>query len=88
MGVAMARGVEVGRSLKSLVNDFILTKQTEGGSPRTVEFCSENLKRFLWYTSSQRWSDDIRMLAEWHIREFLGCLAHEKASPVDIMGLR
>ena len=77
-----------GTSLKSLVNGFVLTKQTEGKSPRTVEFYSDNLKRFLWYASKQGWSDDIRMLTEWHIREFLGCLAHEKASPVDIMGLR
>ena len=39
----------LGTSLKPLVSGFILTKQTEGKSPRTVEFYSENLKRFLWY---------------------------------------
>jgi hypothetical protein len=33
--------------LKSLVNGFILTEQTEGKSPRAVEFCSDNLRRFL-----------------------------------------
>ncbi|MCX6010893.1 MAG: tyrosine-type recombinase/integrase [Chloroflexi bacterium] len=68
----------LGTSLKSLVNGFVLTKQTEGKSPRTVEFYSENLKRFLWYASTQDWTDDIRMLTEWHIREFLGYLANEK----------
>ena len=68
----------IGTSLKSLVNGFVLTKQTEGKSPRTVEFYSENLKRFLWYASKQDWSDDIRMLTEWNIREFLGYVANEK----------
>lgn len=70
--------VPSGASLKSLVNGFVLTKQTEGKSPRTVEFYSENLKRFLWYASKQDWPDDIRMLTEWHIREFLGYVANEK----------
>jgi site-specific recombinase XerD len=68
---------QLGTSLKSLVTGFVLTKQTEGKSPRTVEFYSENLKRFLWYAHKQEWSDDIRMLTEWHIREFLGYVANE-----------
>jgi hypothetical protein len=67
-----------GTSLKSLVNGFVLTKQTEGKSPRTAGFYSENLRRFLWYASKQDWSDDTRMLNEWHIREFLGYVANEK----------
>lgn len=66
----------LGTSLNSLVNGFVLTKQTEGKSPRTVEFYSENLKRFLWYASKQSWHDDIRMLTEWQIRDFLGYLAN------------
>jgi site-specific recombinase XerD len=78
MVVAVGQEVQAGRSLKSLVNGFVLTKQTEGKSPRTVEFYSENLRRFLWYASRQGWSDDIRMLTEWHIREFLGYLANER----------
>jgi site-specific recombinase XerD len=78
MVVAMGQGVGAGRSLKSLVNGFVLTKQTEGKSHRTVEFYSENLKRFLWYASRQWWSDDIRMLTEWHVREFLGYVANER----------
>ena len=65
-----------GTFLRSLVNGFVLTKQTEGKNPRTVEFYSENPKRFLWYASKQDWSDDIRMLTEWNIREFLGYVAH------------
>lgn len=66
-----------GTFLKSLVTGFVLTKQTEGKSLRTVEFYSENLKRFLWYARMQEWPDDIRMLTEWHIREFLCYLANE-----------
>lgn len=66
-----------GTSLKSLINGFVLTKQTEGKSPRTVEFYRENLKRFLWYAQQQIWPDDIRMITEWNIREFLGYVANE-----------
>jgi len=66
-----------GTSLKSLVKGFVLTKQTDGKSPRTVEFYSENLKRFLWYSQQKAWPDDIRMLNEWDIREFLGYVANE-----------
>ena len=78
MVVAIKEAACSGTSLKSLVNGFVLTKQTEGKSPRTVEFYSDNLKRFLWYASKQDWSDDIRMLTEWHIREFLGYVGSEK----------
>ena len=67
-----------GTSLKSLVNGCVLTKQTEGKSQRTVEFYSENLKHFLWYALKHDWPDDIRMLTEWHIREFSGYVANEK----------
>lgn len=67
-----------GISLKSLVNGFVLTKQTEGKSPRTVEYYQDNLKRFLWYAQKQGWSDDTRLLTEWQIREFLGYVATER----------
>jgi len=86
--VAAGQVVEAGRSLKSLVSGFVLTKQMEGKSHRTVEFYSENLKRFLWCASGQGWSDDIRMLTEWDIREFLGYSANDKPSPADMMWLR
>jgi len=64
-------------SLKSLVKGFVLIKQTEGKSPRTVEYYQENLRRFLWYAERQGWSDDIRFLTEWQIREFLGYVGTE-----------
>ena len=78
MVIGTRPGAPTGTSLRSLVNGFVLTKQTEGKSSRTVEFYSENLKRFLWYAEKQDWSDDIRMLTEWNIREFLGYVANEK----------
>jgi len=44
-----------GTSLRSLVRGFILTKQTEGKSPRTIQYYDANLKRFLWYAGNQGW---------------------------------
>jgi len=66
-----------GTSLRSLVTGFVLTKQTEGKSPRTVEYYRDNLKRLLWYAERQGWPDDIRLLTEWQIREFLGYVVTE-----------
>jgi site-specific recombinase XerD len=77
MVTAIKQVARPGTSLKSLVNGFVLTKQTEGKSPRTVEFYSENLRRFLWYAEKQAWSDDIRFLTEWQTREFLGYVGTE-----------
>ena len=69
--------VPLGVSLRSLVAGFVLTKRTEGKSPRTVEYYQDNLRRFLWYAQRQGWSDDIRFLTEWQIREFLGYVGTE-----------
>ena len=76
MLVSPRSGTVPGTSLRSLVEGFVLTKQTEGKSPRTVEFYRENLRRFLWYAEKQNWQDDVRMLTGWHI-EFLGYVANE-----------
>jgi len=65
MEIATRPTAPQGTSLKSLINGFVLTKQTEGKSPRTVEFYAENLKRFLWYTQQKEWPDDIRAITEW-----------------------
>lgn len=61
-----------GTSLKSLVKGYLLTHQTEGSSPNTVEYYRGILTRFLWYAERGSWSEDARLLNEWHIREFLG----------------
>lgn len=78
MVVSRRSGAPPGTSLRSLVSGFVLTKQTEGKSPRTVEFYSENLRRFLWYAQQAEWSDDVRLVTEWQISEFLGYVANEK----------
>lgn len=61
----------LGTSLKSLTKGFILTKLTEDKSPRTVEYYQENINCSLWYAEKENWSDDARLLNEWHIRDFL-----------------
>jgi len=42
-----------------------------------VEYYRGILSRFLWYAESQGWSDDVRLLNEWHIRQFLGYVGTE-----------
>jgi site-specific recombinase XerD len=68
-----------GTSLKSLVTGFVLTKQTEGKSQRTVEYYGDNLRRFVWYAHEREWPDDIRHLTQWHIKDFLGYVGTSKA---------
>jgi len=76
MVVSVGPEASPGTSLRSLVRGFVLTKQSEGKSPRTIEFYRDNLKRFLWYAERQKWPDDVRMVTQWHIREFLGYVAN------------
>jgi site-specific recombinase XerD len=66
-----------GTSLKSLVRGYLLTHQTEGSSPNTIEYYRGILNRFLWYAATADWVDDARLLNEWHIREFLGYVGTE-----------
>jgi len=68
-----------GTSLRSLIGAFVLTKLTEGKSPRTIEFYSENLRRFIWYAERENWPQDIHGITQWHIKAFLGYVAIEKA---------
>jgi site-specific recombinase XerD len=77
MPVSIKLEAPPGTSLKSLASGFVLTKQTEGKSPRTVEYYRDNLKRFLWYAENHGWSDDIKLLTEWQVREFLGYIGTE-----------
>jgi site-specific recombinase XerD len=77
MAVYVKSQAPMGTSLKSLVRGFVLTKQTEGKSPRTVEYYRENLRRFLWYAEKQGWCDDLRLLTGWQIKEFLGYVGSE-----------
>ena len=68
-----------GTSLKSLVRGYLLTHQTEGSSPDTVEYYRGILGRFLWYAAKEGWADDVRLFNEWHIREFLGYIGTESS---------
>ncbi len=79
MVIGIRLEVPSGTSLSSLVNGFVLTKQTEGKTQRTVEYYGENLRRFVWYTQEQGWPDDIRYLTQWHIKDFLGYVGTSKA---------
>jgi site-specific recombinase XerD len=66
-----------GTSLRSLVRGYLLTHQTEGSSPNTIQYYRGILDRFLWYAAMAGWADDARLLNEWHIREFLGYVSTE-----------
>ena len=61
-----------GTSLKSLVQGYLLTKQTEGLSSYYVKYCQGILGRFLWYCDKAGWPDTAGILTEWHIRDFVG----------------
>jgi len=77
MVVSIKREALPGTSLGSLVKGYVLTHQTEGSSPRTVEYYQGTLNRFLWYAQRQGWPDDARLLTQWQIREFLSYVATE-----------
>ena len=66
-----------GTSLRSLVKGYLLTHQTQGSSPNTVEYYRGILTRFLWFAEENDWSDDVRLINEWQIREFLGYVGTE-----------
>jgi len=77
MSVSIKLEAPAGTSLKSLVRGYLLTHQTEGSSPDTVEYYQDILSRVLWYAGEEGWAEDARLLNEWHIREFLGYVATE-----------
>lgn len=67
-----------GSSLKTLVGAFVLSKLTEGKSPRTIEFYAENLRRFVWYAEASKFPQDIREITIWHLRAFMGYVTIQK----------
>lgn len=77
MVVSIKLEAPLGTSFKSLVKGYLLTHQTEGSSHHTIEYYRGILTRFLWYAEMRGWSDDARLLSEWHIREFLGYVGTE-----------
>jgi site-specific recombinase XerD len=77
MAISAGSQVPVSTSLRSLVKGFVLTQRTDCKSPRTTEYYESNLRRFLWYAEQQQWPDDVCVITEWHIREFLAYTGSE-----------
>jgi hypothetical protein len=77
MVVSVRSQAPVSTSVQSLVKGFILTQRTDCKSPRTIEYYEGNLRRFLWYATNQGRDDDVRLIAEWNIREFLSYVSGE-----------
>jgi site-specific recombinase XerD len=71
MVVSIRSQVPASTSINSLVKGFVLTQRTDCKSQRTIEYYESNLRRFMWYAEQQQWPDDVRLITEWHIREFL-----------------
>ena len=67
----------VNTSVRSLTKGFILTQRTDCKSPRTIEYYESNLRRFLWYADQGKWPEDVRLISEWNIREFLAYVSGE-----------
>lgn len=71
MVISIKSQAPVGTSVKSLIKGFVLTQRTDCKSPRTIEYYENNPRRFLWYADMQKWPEDVHVISEWHIREFL-----------------
>ena len=71
MVVSIRSKAPVSTSVQSLTKGFVLTQRTDCKSPRTIEYYESNLRRFLWYADQQEWPDDVRLITEWYVREFL-----------------
>ncbi|APV44168.1 integrase/recombinase XerD [Dehalogenimonas formicexedens] len=78
MDTELKVGVPLGQSLKSLAAYFVITKQSEGKSPKTVSYYHDNLRRFLWYCDQQQFSDDIRLITQWQVKQFLAYVGSAK----------
>ncbi len=77
MVVSIRSQAPVSASIRSLTQGFILTQRTDCKSPRTIEYYESNLRRFLWYTENQDWPVDVRLISEWHLRDFLAYVSGE-----------
>lgn len=56
---------------------YILSHQTEWCSKHTVLYYRGILNRLLWYAQRKGWSDDVLLITEWNIREFLSYVGGE-----------
>ena len=77
MVVSLRSQTVINASVESLTKGFVLTQRTDCKSPRTIEYYETNLRRFLWYANQNEYPEDIRMITEWYIREFLAYTGEE-----------
>ena len=67
--------------LGNLIEGFKLSCQTEGKSPRTVEWYSGFLARFLSFLKQKEFPTDIGLLGKHHIKAFIHHLQTEVKTP-------
>lgn len=67
--------------LQSLIEGFSLSYQTEGKSPKTIEWYSSFLVRFLRFIKSNDFPTCVDSIATTHIRAFIRYLQVEAATP-------
>jgi site-specific recombinase XerD len=68
-------------SLENLIQGFQLSCQTEGKSPRTVEWYTSFLARFLGFLKIKKLPTQLRQLNKDHIRVFIQYLQTEAKTP-------
>jgi site-specific recombinase XerD len=67
--------------LRNLIQGFKLSCQTEGKSPKTIEWYTSFLTRFLQFLSSRGYPLSISQIDKNHIREFVKYLQLEAKTP-------
>jgi site-specific recombinase XerD len=67
--------------LKNLIQGFRLSCQTEGKSPKTIEWYTSFLDRFRTFLERNNRPTDVNCLNKSHIREFIRYLQVEAKAP-------
>jgi len=67
--------------LENLIDGFKLSCQTEGKSPRTIEWYSSFLSRFVCFLKFKEFPTDIGMLGKNHVKAFILYLQTEVKTP-------
>ena len=67
--------------LKSLIEGFRLTCQTEGKSPRTIEWYTAFLGRFLIFLGRNGFPANVNKIGKGHVKEFIRYLQMEARTP-------
>ena len=67
--------------IESLIQGFKMSCQTEGKSPKTIEWYTSFLERFLQFLSSKGYPTGINQIDKNHVREFIRYLQVEAKTP-------